>query len=184
MRPPQKAMPRRRELEQLIEACGAVFGGAPSDILNTLFFLRDPLQAARKFPRFAQKGRNSGFGRMFVAVEDWLGTGPRLAAPAAKTLFIDWALDDDLARGRWRVAGDRIDARRIDKPALVIASAPDTVAPLESAVPAAEALPQGGLLKPSGGHVGMVVGSRAERELWDPVAAFLRGESPNIGATA
>lgn len=177
MRPPENARPRRRDLEQLIDACGAVFGGAPSDILNTLFFLRDPLQAVRKFPRFSQKGRDSGFGRMFVGVEDWLGTGPRLAAPAARTLFLDWALDDTLSRGRWRVGGERVDARRIETPALVIASTPDTVAPFTSAKPAADALPNAQLLKPSGGHVGMVVGSRAQSELWDPAAAFLREES-------
>lgn len=177
LRPPESARPRRSDLEQLIDACGAVFGGAPSDILNTLFFLRDPLQAARKFPRFAQKGRDGAFGRMFVAVEDWLGTGPRLAGPAARTLFLDWALDDALSRGRWSVGGERIEGRRIKAPALVVASASDTVAPFESASVAAKALANARLLKPTGGHVGMVVGSRAEAELWDPLAAFLRGEA-------
>ena len=173
LRPPESARPRRADLERLIDACGAVFGGAPSDILNTLFFLRDPLQATRKFPRFAEKGRESGFGRMFVAVEDWLGTGPRLAAPAARTLFLEWALDDALSQGRWRVGGERIEGRRISTPALVVASSSDTVAPFDSAAAAAKALANAKLLKPSGGHVGMVVGSRAETELWDPLAAFL-----------
>ena len=157
----------------MIDACGAVFGGAPSDILNTLFFLRDPLQSVRKFPQFAKKGRDSAFGRRFVAVEDWLGTGPRLAAPAARTLFIDWGLDDDLSKGRWRVGSERIEARRITTPGLVIASGSDTVAPYESVSAAAKALPAARLLRPSGGHVGMVVGRLAEEELWDPLAAFL-----------
>lgn len=175
LRPPENARPRRADLERLIDACGAVFGGAPSDILNTLFFLRDPLQAVRKFPGFARKGRDSAFGRMFVAVEDWLGEGPRLSAPAARTLFLDWALDDDLSQGRWRVAGERFDPGKIKAPALVVASRSDTVAPYESASAAAKALPSARLITPSGGHVGMVVGSRARAELWEPVAEFLQG---------
>ncbi|MEL6977528.1 MAG: alpha/beta fold hydrolase [Pseudomonadota bacterium] len=174
LRPPEGAQPRRRELQQLIEACGAVFGGVPSDILNTLFFLRDPLQATRKFPQFAKKGRNSDVGRRFVAIEDWLGHGPRLAAPAAKTLFLDWGLDDALYHGRWIAEGALFQPRAAAAPALVIASASDTVAPYDSVAAAADALPNARLLKPGGGHVGMLVGRGAEAALWDPVAAFFR----------
>lgn len=174
LRPPEAARPGRRELAQLIDACAAVFGGVPSDILNTLFFLRDPLQAVRKFPSYAQKGRNSALGRRFVAVEDWLGAGPRLAGPAARTLFIDWSLDDALTGGRWRVGGARFDPRAVTAPTLVVASTVDTVAPFDSVAAAAEALPNAQLLKPRGGHVGMIVGRDAETELWDPIAAFFR----------
>lgn len=175
LRPEKRSGLGKKELSQLIDACGAVFGGVPSDLLNTLFFIRDPLQAARKFPDFARKGRESAYGRRFVAVEDWLNNGPRLAAPAARTLLIDWSFDNRLAQGRWRAEGERIAPRRIAVETLVIASRTDTVAPFAAAAAAARALPNARLLTPRGGHVGMVVGRRAEAELWDPLAAFLRG---------
>ena len=43
----------RQRLTQLIDQCEVVFGAIPSDVLNTLFFALDPLQALRKFPGYA-----------------------------------------------------------------------------------------------------------------------------------
>lgn len=177
LRPEKRSGLGKKELSQLIDACGAVFGGVPSDLLNTLFFIRDPLQATRKFPAFARKGRRSAHGRRFVAVEDWLNQGPRLAAPAARTLLLDWSFDNHLARGLWRVEGRKVSPRQVTAPTLVIASKADTVAPYAAASAAAQALPNARLHMPSGGHVGMVIGGRAEEDLWDPLAAFLRGDS-------
>lgn len=173
LRPPPASRPSERDLRQLIDACGAGFGGVPSDILNTLFFMRDPLQATRKFPLFARRGRRSPQGRLFMAVEDWLARGPRLAAPAAQTLFVDWGLNDALARGRWRLDGTVFRPEAVAARFLVVASAADTVAPLAAVTAAVDAFPQAELLQPSGGHVGMLVGGRAEAEVWDPIAKWL-----------
>ena len=172
--PPAGHRPGRAELERLIAACGAVFGGVPPDLLDLLFFARDPLQALRKFPEFAGLDRDSARGRLFVAVEDWLNDGVRLAAPAARELFIDWGLDNAPMRGRWRVGGVAIRPDRLRLPALVAASRKDTITPFESALAAGQTLPEADVIEPRAGHVGMIVGRHAEEDLWDPLAAWLR----------
>ncbi|MCI4664928.1 MAG: hypothetical protein MRY74_09425 [Neomegalonema sp.] len=172
MRPPKAATPSRRQLSDLIGACGAVFGGVPADVLDTLFFLRDPLQSMRKFPAFGRRRTRRAPDRLFVAVEDWLNEGLRLAAPAAQTLFVEWGLDDALVRRRWRVAGRRVDLRDFAGPLMVLSSRADTVVPHESAEAALRRARGPELAHASGGHVGMIVGRRARNEVWDRLAAF------------
>lgn len=161
---------------RLIEACGAVFGGVPPELVNTLFLLRDPTQALRKFPQFATLRRNSARGRLFMAIEDWLNDGVRLAAPAARDLFLSWTGEDAVARGAWRVAGRPLALERITAPALVVGSANDTVTPEISTEGWTDRLRRAERLRPRGGHVAMLVGPKAETELWDPLAAWIRSE--------
>lgn len=172
--PPEGLRPDRATLEKLFNACGAIFGGVPPDLLDLLFFSRDPLQMLRKFPTFAKLSRNSARGRLFVAVEDWLNDGVRLAAPAARELFIDWAIDNQPLRGQWRVDGTRIRPDQLRTPALVVASQQDTITPYASALSAHHMLPEADLIEPRAGHVGMIVGRHAEQDLWDPLANWLR----------
>ncbi|MEL6317192.1 MAG: alpha/beta fold hydrolase, partial [Pseudomonadota bacterium] len=174
----------RATLERLIEACGAVFGGVPPDVLNTLFFLRDPLQAMRKFPGFARARRDSPRGRLFVAVEDWLNDGMRLAAPAARELLIGWLLENALMKGAWRVEGRPATAAQAPQPTLIIASGADTVTPERAALAAKGFAPRADALRPSGGHVGMLIGRRAEAETWDPLAAWLKAHAGRAAAAA
>lgn len=172
--PPPAATPARRDLEGLLAACGAVFGGVPPEVMNALFFLRDPLQAARKFHRFTPAARRRAAGRLFVAVEDWLNDGRRLPAPAAQDLLVRWGLDDAPRRGLWRPLGEAVRPNASGRPLLVISSPRDTVTPEPSAAALLSAAPRAARLRPSGGHVGMLVGSRAEAELWRPLADWLR----------
>lgn len=174
MTPPVEARPDRAELLRLLEACGAAFGGAPAELLNALFFLLDPLQAMRKFPVYARLSQTGRRARLFVAIEDWLNDGRRLAAPAARELLVDWALDNALAKGRWRPLGAAVRPSRLSQPLLVVASAADTITPEASALAAMAGAPDAERLAPSAGHVGMIVGRRAEAELWNPLAEWLR----------
>ncbi|MEO1328722.1 MAG: alpha/beta fold hydrolase [Pseudomonadota bacterium] len=165
---------KRADLARFIDASGAIFGGVPPDALNGLFFARDPLQALRKFPLYARVRRDSPQGRLFVAVEDWLNDGVRLASRAAREVLIDWMLDDALAKERWRVDGRPLRLREIAAPTLVVASEADTITLIDSARGVLYGLPNATLLKPRGGHVGMVVGRDAESGAWDPLAAWFK----------
>ncbi|MBX2855398.1 MAG: hypothetical protein KTR21_10435 [Rhodobacteraceae bacterium] len=161
-------------LTQIIGQCEAVFGAIPSDVLNTLFFALDPLQALRKFPGYAALDPESPQAQLFVAVENWLNDGVPLATPVARTLFVEWGMGDQLAEGGWRVSGVPVRPRDLPAPLLVIASPKDTVVPYASATAVLADAPGARLLRPSGGHVGMIVGGKAEVDLWDPLARWLR----------
>ncbi|MEO1275708.1 MAG: hypothetical protein AAFV96_10030 [Pseudomonadota bacterium] len=155
-------------LSAQIDALSEAFGAVPVALFQQLFALIDPIQAARKFRRFASLDPDCAEATLFVALEDWLADGVPMAGPAAKTLLIDWYLGDAPGRGRW----PRQDRAPLPR-ALVVAGRRDSIAQSAMARPLAARL-GADLLEPSLGHVGMITGSRAGREVLAPVVEFLR----------
>lgn len=163
-------------LEPMIER----FGELPVDMLQAMFASLDPLGAARKFAAFAAlagsgsgSATNQARAEEFVALEDWLNDGVPLVAGVARECLGSWYGANDPALGRWRIAGKTIDPKRVRCPALVVIPAQDRIVPPESAESLAAALPHGERMTPPLGHIGMVVGSRAETMLWEPLAAWI-----------
>lgn len=163
-------------LEPMIER----FGELPVDMLQAMFASLDPLGAARKFATFAalaDPGNGSPANRAraeeFVALEDWLNDGVPLVAQVARECLASWYGANDPARGRWRVAGKAIDPKRVRCPSLVVIPAQDRIVPPESAESLVSMLPAAERMAPPLGHIGMVVGSRAEAMLWEPLAAWI-----------
>ncbi len=141
--------------------------GAMSAIqLQMLFAALDSQLIVDKFAKFACVDEGSAAERAFVAVEDWSNAGPPLSAPVAYQLFGDW-----IANGKDGWPG--VEPARLAMPALVVASIPDRIVPEAVAAPLAGLLPNATLMRVDAGHVGMVVGSRAQTMLWAPLAEWL-----------
>lgn len=163
---------KAKEISAGLEAAEAVFGAAPGEALQTLFSLRDPWAAARKFRDFSAWSPASFQARLFVALEDWANDGAPLASKVAREAFHDWFLGNKPHRGRWRLGEHRVDPRRFGRPALVVTGSRDALAPPEAARPLAEALPRARALEVSAGHVGLIMGGGAAEQVWGPLAAF------------
>ncbi len=108
--------------------------------------------------------------RRFVAVEDWANDCVPLTANVARETFFGWYGANLPGRGLWDVAGQKIEPRRLKHPALVVVPWRDRIVPAESALPLADALPNGRRLIVEGGHVGMLIGARAVTEIYAPIA--------------
>ncbi len=158
-------------LAQLVE----VFGLVPVEILQGLFAAINPIQAARKFRRFAAMDPDSDAARVFVALEDWLADGVPLAGPLAADVMVDWQLRDSPAEGRWRLMGERVNPGRIAVPSLVVTGTADRIAPPAEAGPLAATITDAAHLSVPLGHVAMVAGSKAEETVWRPIGEFIRG---------
>lgn len=158
-----------------LDAVGAQFGALPVDALQLVFAALDPTLAFRKFRAFASLPPGGPRAEMFAATEDWLNDGVSLAIPAAKELLFDWYLDNAMGRGTWAPEGVAARPRAIAAPVLAFCSRSDRIAPTACAEALPAAIPHARILRPSTGHVGMIVGSSAEREVWRPLAAFLSG---------
>jgi polyhydroxyalkanoate synthase len=161
-----------KRVESLLEGMGQAFGAIPVSLFQMLFAFVNPIQAAVKFQRLARLDPAGPEATQFVALEDWLADGMPMTAPAARDLLVDWQIRNRTARGEWRFLGAPVDLGAIRAPALVVAGAKDSIAPPALAHPLARAIPRATLARPATGHVGMVVGSRAEAEVWRPVADF------------
>lgn len=168
------AADRRAAPLHLLAAATGMAGGAPVDLLQTLFASIDPMAVPRKFARFGTLDPTSKAALRFVAIEDWLNDGVPLGADLAASCFLDWYSDNLPARGLWQIGGRPIRPQTLDMPAYVAIPARDRIVPAESALALAAALPRAEVIRPASGHVGMVVGARADRELWHPLAVWFR----------
>ena len=163
------------KVEATLSQIAEVFGFIPVEILQSLFAMINPIQAARKFRRFAKMDQNSLEARIFVALEDWLADGVPLTAPLAQDVMVNWQLRDAAACGKWNLMGQRVDPRQATCPAMIVSGTKDTIAPPEQTVPLARALPSATSLQVDMGHVSMVTGRHAQKSVWQPIAEFITG---------
>ncbi len=154
-------------------ALAGLLGGLPVDAIQALFASLDPLQVPRKFARFAALDPSSRAALTFVAVEDWLNDGVPLPPEIARECLDGWYGQNRPGTGTWEVAGAPVRPEALELPCLVAIPARDRIVPPKSAERLARALPCAEVLRPAGGHIAMVVGARAERDLWAPLAAWL-----------
>jgi polyhydroxyalkanoate synthase subunit PhaC len=145
----------------------------PVDVLQTLFAALDPLLAVRKFSRFATLPAGSIEEGEFVAVEDWLNDGVPLALPVARDCLGGWYGENAPGRGAWEVGGATVRPERVRVPALVVLPAQDRIVPPATAAVLATALPKAEVLRPSLGHIGMMVAREAPAAVWHPLGEWL-----------
>ncbi len=148
------------------------FGELPVDVLQTFFLALDPTLALRKFLAFERLDPASAAATQFVALEDWLNDGVPLAAEVARTCLVRWYGFNDPGAGTWQVDGQAVDPAGFRRPALAAIPAGDRIVPPGSARVLAARLPDCHVLTPAAGHIGMVVGRRAEKGLWTPLAEW------------
>ena len=161
------------QVRSLIRQLGECFGNVPVDFLQAIFALLDPNLAVRKFSAFRELQPSSLAARAFVATEDWLNDGLPLARRAGEELLIDWCLENRPNGGLWMVDGKPVRPEGVARPAMVIASRKDRIAPAEGVLPLAERIPVADRLEIDAGHVGMMAGSRARQAMWEPLGSWL-----------
>ncbi|MGF1550577.1 MAG: alpha/beta fold hydrolase, partial [Sphingomonadaceae bacterium] len=155
-------------LWQAARPAAETLGLLPMEILQSGFWALDPARTVRKYARFAELEPESEAARAFIALEDWANEGPPLPAAAARELFETLFGGDLPGRGAWRIAGGTADPARLACAQLHLVATGDRI------VPAASAPRTGERLETDAGHVGMVVGSRARKQLWEPLDTWLQ----------
>ena len=143
-------------------------GYVPMEVLQSGFWELDPARTIRKYADFADMAPDSAQAQSFIALEDWANEGAPLTLGAGTELFEALYAADDSGRGYWDI-GDvtAISPDRLSCPTLSIVSSTDRI------VPAAASAPAGECWTLDLGHVGMIVGRRAQPQLWRPLLEWL-----------
>lgn len=166
----------RAEIAQLWAAArpaAEALGLVPMEVLQSGFWRLDPGRTVAKYEAFGRMEPDSAAARAFVALEDWANAGAPLTLAAGHELFDDFVAADATGRGAWRVGGRPVDPARLNMPAREFVSRNDRIVPAASAAGLTNAVTLGL------GHVGMIVGSRAREQLWQPLAAMLSQAQQN-----
>jgi polyhydroxyalkanoate synthase len=163
--------------DALLDNILAAFDEFPVDLLQALFAALDPNLAQRKFRNFVDLVDDEDATTTFVALEDWLNDGVPLTAGVAQDCFGGWYARNEPYRGKWRVGDVVIRPQDITIPSLVAIPAHDRIVPPGSALGLYKQLPAAYRLDPDAGHIGMMVGSKAEATLWRPIRDWLRSQA-------
>lgn len=142
-------------------------GYAPMEVLQSGFWSLDPDRTIRKYAAFADMDDGSPQQHAFMAIEDWANEGPPLTFAAARQLFEDFYAGNDTDEGRWQIGSAAVDPAALSCPTLSICSSTDRI------VPAAAAPPLADTRTLATGHVGMIVGSGAQTNVWNPLSDWL-----------
>jgi polyhydroxyalkanoate synthase len=140
-------------------------GLLPMEVLQTGFWQLDPARTIAKYEAFAQADDDAA--ATFVALEDWANGGAPLTYATGAELFGALVAQDLPGRGAWRVGGHLVGPDRLACPAVEFVSLTDRIVPAATAAGLADRQDLGA------GHVGMVVGSRARAQLWEPLLSRL-----------
>lgn len=158
----------RAEIATLWEAAKPTceqLGFVPVEVLQAGFWKLDPARTVTKYETFAALSGDEA--AMFVAMEDWANSGAPLTYAAGADLFETCLAADRPGRGDWLVAGRMIDPLTLPCPAIEFVSLSDRIVPAATAMGFTERRDLGA------GHVGMIVGSRARAQLWEPLRDWI-----------
>ncbi len=115
----------------------------------------------------------------YQSMAKWVGDNP----PFPGRAFAQWIRmmyrDPELLRGRVRLRGQLVDLRRIDQSVLVISAGADHIAPRPGTMPFFDLISSQDVehLDRPGGHIGLVAGSAARKELWPEISRWLAERS-------
>lgn len=144
-------------------------GLVPVDLLQAMFFEREPFLVIEKF---IQLPRRKDL-RHFTALEDWLNDGVPLTAPVLAQCLTQWYGENRLAKGQFLCLGKKLRPDRIKIPSLSIIPKTDRIVPKKSAQALARAFPQSKTILADTGHIGIVTSQRQQTVLWPKIATWL-----------
>ncbi|MGC2855519.1 alpha/beta fold hydrolase [Novispirillum sp. DQ9] len=159
-------------------------GEMPVDLLQAMFSGLDPRSIGRKFRAFSAVPQRSAKANAFVGMEDWVNDGVPLAGPVALECLLGWYGDNTPHRGEWTIAGAVMDPRRLTVPSMAVIPRNDRIVPPGSSGALAAALPGCEVHTVALGHVGLIVGSAAVREVYGPAVRWMRRAAAAHGGAA
>lgn len=150
----------------------------PSAWLQALFASFEPQGSAHKFARFASLDQGGSDAELFVSVEDWLNDGDDLPKDIAQHCIQQWFVKNTPMKGEWTVSGKIVAPNDIKSDVLIVASSKDRIVPHTSAFALIDQLTAANVqsLELDYGHIGLIVGRHAKKEVWQPIFSFFNSK--------
>jgi len=111
----------------------------------------------------------------YQAMAKWVADNPPFPGRAYRE-WITWMYKENrLVRDRMRLDGRRVDLHNVDQNVLVVTAGADHIAPRQGTLPLLDMLGSEDVthFDRPGGHIGLMAGSRARKEIWPDLAEWL-----------
>ncbi|MBV9417498.1 MAG: alpha/beta fold hydrolase [Solirubrobacterales bacterium] len=172
------------DVEQVAELYGSLPGGA-IDFANKM--LKPVTNFWTTYRRLWDQVQEGTVRReAYQPMAKWVADNPPFPGRAWAQWIELMYRDAGLLRGRVRLRDRRVDLRRIDQSVLVITAGADHIAPRPGTMPFFDLISSQDVehFARPGGHIGLVAGSAARKELWPSIAEWLAERSdPKVEQT-
>ena len=116
---------------------------------------------------------------VYQPMAKWVADNPNFPGRAWAQWIQMMYRDGSLPAGRVRLRGRSVDLRRIDQNLLVVTAGADHIAPRAGTMPIFDAVTSGDVthIDRPGGHIGLIAGSAARKQIWPDIAGWLAERS-------
>jgi poly[(R)-3-hydroxyalkanoate] polymerase subunit PhaC len=111
----------------------------------------------------------------YQAMAKWVADNPPFPSKAWRE-WTQWMYQENrLVGGRVTLRGERVDLRRIEQNLLVVTAGADHIAPRQGTLPLLDMVGSEDVthFDRPGGHIGLMAGSRARKEIWPDISEWL-----------
>lgn len=152
------------------------FGNCPAEYLQWSFLMLKPIQNLIQKPiSFMEKVDNEKFVNEFMTMETWLNDNIPVPGEVYREFVKYLYQQNQLTRGQLTIRGHRVDLKNITCPVLNLMASKDDLVPCAQSEPFNDLVGSNDrkTIKLPAGHIGLAMGSRAQRELWPEAVRWL-----------
>lgn len=162
-----------------VDAMVDTMGTIPGTMLDQGFGMLKPSMNISKYLGILDSIDDREKLLSFLRMEKWKTDLPNIPGELFRKYIKDLFRDNKLIKGEFELGGELVDLKKMTAPYLNVYATGDTIIPNASTLPIMDKI--GSKVKESypfpGGHIGVFVGSRSQKELGPSVAKFVMKNS-------
>jgi polyhydroxyalkanoate synthase len=165
------------DIDNMVDTMGII----PGEFMNVGFLMLKPFQLmVDKYVGLMDNLDDAATVANFMRMEKWIFDSPAQAGEAYRKFLKDLYQDNRLVKGELEIGGRLVDLKRISMPLLNIYATEDHLVPPACSIPLNDLVGSEDktLYSFPGGHIGIYVSSRSQKELAPKVSGWLIERCP------
>lgn len=164
------------DIDAMVDSCGGLI---PADMIDSGFSMLKPSAPYSKFINAIDLMQDEAKLANFLRMEKWKADMPDQAGEMFRKYIKDLWQGNKLIKGEFELGGRKVDLKNMTVPFLNIFATEDNIIPNSSTTPVMKVI--GSKDKEEyafpGGHIGVFVGAKSQKELGPKVAAWVASKS-------
>lgn len=169
---------RDLDIDTIVDGYGGV---VPGEFLNFGFDMLKPLGKVKKYHNLPDTMMDKEKLMNFLRMEKWIADSPDQAGECYRQFVRDLYQHNKLIKGELEIGGKKVHLRNVTMPLLNIYAAEDHLVPPSASIPLNDYVgtTDKTLYEFPGGHIGVFVGNRSQKELGPTIAKWISDRSKN-----
>jgi polyhydroxyalkanoate synthase len=150
-------------------------GNMSSDMLNQAFAMLKPTMSVSKYTGIMDSLDDEDKMMNFLRMELWKADCPDFPGECYRQYIKDLFQDNKLIKGELVVGDKKVDLKNITMPVMNIYATDDNIIPKSATVPLNDHISSKDheIYKFQGGHIGVFVGARSQKELGPAISSWM-----------